>query len=336
MLRAVILALLLATPATADPIRLKILTFNIWYGGDQVNFDSVIKAIRLADADVVGLQEPDGKTLEIARLAGYPDPTHLGITWTAGHPWPYLPANETFDRIDFVWTANMQPLESLIMGEADNAQNGLQVMPWSSDHRAVLTTVAVTPMDAPPLIAVEPRPVRQGDSLVLRVVVPSGTPYTAMIMARGTDKPLTGIADVDPADRPTIRLSSADLPVGDYDAVLSTDGKELAHTRFSVVAPDGKATLTVTAKVVTGGDISLDFRGSQGFKLDWIGIYKAGEPSVYNYLGFAYTGARINGTLTFPAVDLYKELIPGDYEARLMFDDHYEVLATAPFTVTAP
>ncbi|MBC7735639.1 MAG: endonuclease/exonuclease/phosphatase family protein, partial [Candidatus Saccharibacteria bacterium] len=72
MLRAVILALLLATPATADPMRLKILTFNIWYGGDQVNFDSVIKAIRLADADVVGLQEPDGKTLEIARLAGYP------------------------------------------------------------------------------------------------------------------------------------------------------------------------------------------------------------------------------------------------------------------------
>jgi len=268
--------------------------------------------------------------------AVYPDPTHLGITWTAGRPWPYLPANETFDRIDFVWTANMQPLESLIMGEADNAQNGLQVMPWPSDHRAVLTTVAVTPMDAPPLIAVEPRPVRQGDSLVLRVVVPSGTPYTAMIMARGTDKPLTGIADVDPADRPTIRLSSADLPVGDYDAVLSADGKELARTMFSVVAHDGKATLTVTAKVVTGGDISLDFRGSQGFKLDWIGIYKAGEPSVYNYLGFAYTGARINGTLTFPAVDLYKELIPGDYEARLMFDDHYEVLATAPFSVTAP
>ena len=72
MLRAFILAALLATPAMADPIQLKVLTFNIWYGGDQVNFANVIKAIQLADADIVGLQEPDGKTLQIAALAGYP------------------------------------------------------------------------------------------------------------------------------------------------------------------------------------------------------------------------------------------------------------------------
>ena len=72
MLRAFILAALLATPAMADPIELKVLTFNIWYGGDQVNFANVIKAIQLADADIVGLQEPDGKTLQIAALAGYP------------------------------------------------------------------------------------------------------------------------------------------------------------------------------------------------------------------------------------------------------------------------
>ncbi len=72
MLRALILSTLLATPAMAEPMRLKILTFNIWYGGDQVSFASVIKAIQLADADIVGLQEPDGKTLQIAALAGYP------------------------------------------------------------------------------------------------------------------------------------------------------------------------------------------------------------------------------------------------------------------------
>ncbi len=487
MLRTLMITLALAaSPAAAEPIQLKILTFNIWYGGDQVSFASVIKAIQLADADVVGLQEPDGKTLQIAALAGYPyadqrrhiiskypifdsasgettttdappysiagldpdaihawievepgkvvavanthltsdpygpemlrdgktieealqneadtrmpearalidglkpliekgvpliltgdfnapswqdwqakqpqvvwplskamedagftdsfravhpDPTHLGITWTPGRPYPYLPANETFDRIDFVWTANMQPLSSVVMGEAGNPQNGLQITPWPSDHRAVLTTVAVTPMDAPPLITVEPRPVRQGDSLVLRVAIPNGSTYSAMIMARGSDIPLTGIADVDPADRPTIRLSSADLPVGDYDAVLTTDGQERARTRFSVVPADGKASLTVTAQVVSGGDIPLEFKGAQGFKLDWVGIYKVGEPSVYNYLGFAYTGARINGSLTFPAAELYEELTPGDYEAWLMFDDHYQVLAVAPFTVAAP
>ena len=62
------LALLPATAHAQGPVRLNVLTFNIWYGGDQVRFASVIAAIKLADADIVGRQEPDGKTLEIAAL----------------------------------------------------------------------------------------------------------------------------------------------------------------------------------------------------------------------------------------------------------------------------
>ncbi len=481
MLRVLLALLLLAAPATAEPVRLKVLTFNIWYGGDQVSFTNVIKAIQLADADVVGLQEPDGKTLEIAALAGYPyadqrrhllskypifdsgagettrteappysiaglDPdavhawievapgqvvavanTHLtsdpygpelvrdgktreevmqneadtrlpeaqaliaglkplvdagtpviltgdfnapswrdwqiqafpvdwpvsrameaagfvdtfrdahtvsemkGTTWTAGRPWPYVPAGETLDRIDFVWAANARTVDAGVLGEAN-------VTPWPSDHRAVMAIVEVSPVPAPALISVTPRPVRSGGSLLLRVAGMNGGTYSAMITRRGEDMPLTGIADVDPADRPTIRLSTLGLAVGDYDAVLSgVDGSgELARTRFAIVPEDGLASLAVTGPVQPGGDIPVAFSGAPGFKLDWIGIYRVGEPSVYNYLGFAYTGARINGALTFPAAALYEELTPGDYEARLMFDDHYEVLAVAPFTVPAP
>jgi len=230
----------------------------------------------------------------------------------------------------------MTPIASVVMGEAGNPQNALSVTPWPSDHRAVLTTVQVTPIDAPALITVEPRPVRQGGNLLLRVTGLNHATYSAMVTARGSDTPLIGIADVDPADRPTLRLSTLGLPVGDYDAVLSGAAGELARTRFAVVPADGQASLTVTAPVHPGSDIALEFKGSQGFKLDWVGIYAKGEPSVYTYLGFAYTGARINGSLTFPAGELYEELAPGDYEARLMFDDHYRVLAVAPFTVTAP
>ena len=62
----------LAAMAESKPIPVKVLTFNIWYGGDQLDFSAVIAAIKAADADVVGLQEPDGKTLQIAALAGYP------------------------------------------------------------------------------------------------------------------------------------------------------------------------------------------------------------------------------------------------------------------------
>jgi hypothetical protein len=94
--------------------------------------------------------------------------------------------------------------------------------------------------------------------------------------------------------------------------------------------------MEVTAHVTPGSDVTLLFSGAPGFKLDWVGIYRKGDPSVYNYLGFAYTGSRIAGDLTFPADELYEELTPGDYEARLMFDDHYRVMAIAPFTVAAP
>jgi endonuclease/exonuclease/phosphatase family metal-dependent hydrolase len=53
------------------------MTFNVWYGGVQVDFDSIGAAIRAADADIVGVQEPEGRLRRIARSAGLPyvDPT---------------------------------------------------------------------------------------------------------------------------------------------------------------------------------------------------------------------------------------------------------------------
>lgn len=56
---------------TAAPVELKVMTFNIWYGGEQVNFPSVVEAIRRADADIVGIQEPDGNLERLADAAGY-------------------------------------------------------------------------------------------------------------------------------------------------------------------------------------------------------------------------------------------------------------------------
>jgi endonuclease/exonuclease/phosphatase family metal-dependent hydrolase len=48
------------------------MTFNLWYGGDQVSLPAVAEAIRLADADVVGIQEPEGNLARLAAMAGYP------------------------------------------------------------------------------------------------------------------------------------------------------------------------------------------------------------------------------------------------------------------------
>jgi endonuclease/exonuclease/phosphatase family metal-dependent hydrolase len=51
---------------------LRVMSFNLWYGGDQVSLPAAAAALRLADADVVGLQEPEGNLARLAAMAGYP------------------------------------------------------------------------------------------------------------------------------------------------------------------------------------------------------------------------------------------------------------------------
>jgi exonuclease III len=52
-------------------IRLKVMTFNIREGGVHGQFSKVVEAITAADADVVGLQEPFGRTRKLARALGW-------------------------------------------------------------------------------------------------------------------------------------------------------------------------------------------------------------------------------------------------------------------------
>jgi endonuclease/exonuclease/phosphatase family metal-dependent hydrolase len=66
-----LLALLaFAGGARAEPVT--VMTFNVWYGGVQVDFPAIGRAIRAADADIVGVQEPEGRLRRIARSAGLP------------------------------------------------------------------------------------------------------------------------------------------------------------------------------------------------------------------------------------------------------------------------
>lgn len=51
---------------------LRFMSFNILYGGDEVDFSKTIEAIKLADADIVGLQEAEGNTEKLAKALNYP------------------------------------------------------------------------------------------------------------------------------------------------------------------------------------------------------------------------------------------------------------------------
>jgi endonuclease/exonuclease/phosphatase family protein len=57
--------------AIAAAVRLTLMEFNIEYGGDVVDFDSVIRAIGKSGADVVGIEEAWANTARIAQEVGW-------------------------------------------------------------------------------------------------------------------------------------------------------------------------------------------------------------------------------------------------------------------------
>jgi hypothetical protein len=56
--------------APGSSVTLRVMEFNIEYGGPGVDFDSVPKAIQVAGADVVGIEEGFGNLPRIAKALG--------------------------------------------------------------------------------------------------------------------------------------------------------------------------------------------------------------------------------------------------------------------------
>ncbi len=489
-----------AAPPMDAAIQLRVMAFNIWYGGEQVSFPAVVEAIRRADADVVGIEEPDGNLSKLAAAAGYPyydmrrnilsrfpifdsgagmrvqpgagaysivgldpdalhawvmvrpgevvavDNTHLssdpygpeavrdggdletvlalehgtrlpeaqallplarlaqsgvpvfltgdfnspaprdwsaamqsarpavvrypvawpavgllleaglrdsyrdvypdpaarpGFTWTAGMPHPFVRPRETMDRIDFVFAGGpSRTLASQIVGEPGGPDVDIGVSPWPSDHRAVVSTFRVTPIQAPPLIAVTPTRVSQGDVFLVRGHDPASEQWSARVVAAGAPAATARLAVLDEIGpwRRVARFSSAELEPGEYDAVLiGRDGRELKRARFAIVAPGVRASLAaLTPDVQPGGAVRVSWANAPGSRFDWIGVFRAGDPGIGNHLVSAYTGARFSGETDIPLTAADGPLAPGDYELRLLLDDSETILARAGFAISSP
>lgn len=498
LLASAVLALLAAPALAEGEVELRIMSFNIWYGGVQVSPPQLVEILRAADADIVGLQEPDGQTAAIAAAAGYPyvdlrrhilsrvplfdpklgerteqgqapyplagldadaphvwamvapgqvvalgnlhlssdpygpdllrdgatpeevlaaenevrlaeidayaagmeplvargipvvvtgdfnSPSHLdwteaakgsrpqqsvvlpwpvtqrmetagfadafrtahpdpvarpGISYSPGFPWPLQKEGESLDRIDYIFAANATVRGAELWGEPGNPDVDRGFAPWPSDHRAVIADLTVTPAPAPALLAVEPRLVPEGGTFLVRGHLPGDATWGVRIVPRGGDaakETVTSVEGLTPTWNRAFRLSTLGLTPGPWDAVLIDEaGAEQARIRFSVVGGDGRPTLSTASPTVKSGEpVTVSWTGAPGLKYDWIGVYAAGDPNVYNYLAFAYTGAVLDGTMTLTPDLYYDTLAPGDYTLRLMADDHYVVLAEAPFTVT--
>jgi len=55
----------------SQEIELRVMTFNIWYGGEQVSFGQTAEVVRSAHPDLIGVQEPDGNLRLLANATGF-------------------------------------------------------------------------------------------------------------------------------------------------------------------------------------------------------------------------------------------------------------------------
>ena len=228
-----------------------------------------------------------------------------------------------------------ETLASQVVGEVDGPVTDIGVFPWPSDHRAVVSTFRVVPVDAPALIAATPRLVQEGASVMVRTWDPFGPGWTALVVRRGgsPEDALTGVRDMPHDWQRMIPISTIGLTPGDYDALLvGEDGSLLKRSAFTIATPGARPEVeAVTATVRQGERVRVRWRHAPGELRDWIGVYRAGETDVSKYLGFVYTEAAFAGETSFLPGPNGEPLPPGEYELRLMHDESYVVLAKAPF-----
>jgi hypothetical protein len=251
------------------------------------------------------------------------------------------------DRIDYVYAAGpSKTLDSQLVGEPGGADVDQAYAPWTSDHRAVVSSFEVTPARMPTMVAVSPALLTRGDPLTVSYRARSNEGRVELVAA-GAETPQDtrtlegafGSFDVD----------TASLQPGGHDAVmLDAEGAEIARVAFWIRDPD--ATIQVStdqATYVAGDPIVVGWTGGPANRWDWIGVYEAGkdDPKVDSYLIWNYTGLHASGTVP-PAVDgsLTMDasamggpwpLPPGRYVVHYLVTDRYRSIGSAGFEVVA-
>jgi endonuclease/exonuclease/phosphatase family metal-dependent hydrolase len=283
----------------------------------------------------------------------HPDPVAKpGFTWTPGVP--RLRVNEVHDRIDWVLAAGPSTtVSSELVGETGGPDVDIEMDPYVTDHRGVVSEFTVTPGTPPIFAAPAERRMFRGEDLTVRfhaqgrvgeriAIVPAGRNPDAALRSRSTGGAMDG----------EVTLRTGGLSRGAYEAVLvGPRGRALSRGAFWLYPPGTEPRVRTGARTYTQGErIDVSWTAAPGNRYDWLGIYRPGElhPLAYvcdatycrnwRYLRYVYTDARVEGSTRFGPGSLvgYGDwpLKRGWYEIRLQADDGYRLLAVSePFRV---
>ncbi|MFI5101103.1 MAG: endonuclease/exonuclease/phosphatase family protein [Actinomycetes bacterium] len=280
----------------------------------------------------------------------HPDPVAVpGFTWTPGSPEADL--HEVFDRIDWVLHAGpVTTLASTVVGEVGDVDAGVQVSPYPSDHRGVVSTFRVRPAVSPVLVAPMTRRLSTGQSLGVTFHALGQSGERVGVVLAGTG-PASMVFSLDTHGRTDGTLFfggalTATLAPAAYDVLLiSPQSQVLSRSPFWLYPPGTHASITTDSSTYTVGQpIGVSWDHAPGMALDWVGVfrcYPAGCAGNGGYLLYWYTHTAIRGSgVIGPGADTFPGAIswplpPGTYVVRLLTDDGYKSIAvSARFTVT--
>jgi endonuclease/exonuclease/phosphatase family metal-dependent hydrolase len=269
----------------------------------------------------------------------HPDPLKTpGIT----HP-------RSGERIDYVYASGpARTRSSKIVGEKGGRDVSIAVSPWTSDHRAVLSTFGVRPAPMPPMVAVNARLGTVGDRMTVAYNAPTFKGNEIAIVPAGGDPGSPAIRL--PADgvRGTRGLDTSRLEPARYEAVLrDRDGDRLDRVSFLLRSLHPRTRISTDRKTYRPGEpIRVRWADGPANRWDWVAVYRASaaNPQKDDYLVWAYTGRHASGTLppsTNGSVTLGPNaqgkpwpLPPGRYVVRYLLVDQYHSAAATRFAVS--
>jgi hypothetical protein len=252
------------------------------------------------------------------------------------------------ERIDYVYAAGPSTtLDSKLVGEPGGEDVEIEAAPWTSDHRAVLSSFEVTPVEMPTLIAVDASLRTVGDEIAVTHNAPGSADSEIAIAPEGDD-PVEAIETLAAADEHgTAKLDTSGWDPGAYEALLiDADGAEVARVSFYLRDPRAAIELSTDQQSYEPGKpIGVSWTGAPANRWDWLGVFKAYAPGPVPdaYLIWAYAAGHSAGNVpatTEGEASLGPDsqgagwpLPEGDYVVHYLLADEYESAGSAEFSV---
>jgi endonuclease/exonuclease/phosphatase family metal-dependent hydrolase len=269
----------------------------------------------------------------------HPNPvTDPGNTW--GH---VAGSHGTPRRIDYAYVGGPVDVgSSQVVGERGGLGVDLGYPKWTSDHRAVLSHLTLTPAPIPTTVALSSRLVSRGDDLTASYRLPAGT-FSGRVAVAG---PSHASYDVS-GPSGTVHLATDGLRAGVYRIrLLDQDDVVVATNQLTVRPVSARIHLTTDASSYpVGRPITAHWSVGPANRWDWVAVYRAGadDPKKDDYLVWAYTGGHDAGALP-PST--HGELVfgrdqqgrpwplpPGRYTLHYLLTDQYNSVGATSFTV---